>query len=49
MEKSVYQIVWTKMAQLHLKKVYEYIEKESPKNAFKVLEDIIDAVGTIAL
>jgi len=43
-----YQIVWTKRALKHLKKAHEYISKDSPKNALKVVEEITAAVNRAA-
>lgn len=34
--------VWSKRAQVELAKAYEYIYKNSPTNAAKVLDEIID-------
>ena len=39
-----YEIVWTKQSQRQMKQVYEHIANDSPKNAAKVIEDIINAV-----
>jgi plasmid stabilization system protein ParE len=44
MEIGVYEVVWTRLAQLHMRNAYEYISKDAPKNAVKVLEDIVKAV-----
>jgi plasmid stabilization system protein ParE len=41
MVKAAYTIVWTKRAQIHTRQAYEHICADSPKNAFKVLEDIL--------
>lgn len=38
------QIVWTKSAETGLKDVYDYIFKQSPQNASKVINDILLAV-----
>ncbi len=37
-------VFWTQPAQAHLRKLYEHIGKESPKNAHKVVEEIVMAV-----
>ncbi len=41
---GLYELVWTKRSQKQLKKAYEYISKDSPKNAVKVIEEIAEAV-----
>lgn len=41
----LYQIVWTKRSQQHLKAVYKYISEDSPQNALKVIEDIAVAMN----
>ncbi len=41
----MHRIVWTKRSQLHMKQAFEHISKDSPKNALKVLEDIIAATS----
>jgi addiction module RelE/StbE family toxin len=41
----LYQIVWTKRSQQHLKAAYKYISEDSPQNALKVIEDIIAAMN----
>jgi len=41
----LYQIVWTKRSQQHLKAAYKYISEDSPQNALKVIEDIATAVN----
>ena len=38
-------IVWTKRSQQHMREAYDYICEDSPKNALKVIEDIIAAIG----
>jgi plasmid stabilization system protein ParE len=38
-----YKLVWTKRSQLHIKALYSYISKDSPKNALVVVQDIIAA------
>lgn len=35
-------VVWSKRAKTALKKAYEYIQQDSPQNAAKVVEEIID-------
>ncbi len=45
MVKKAYRLVWTKRSQQQLKAAYEYISKDSPKNAIKVIEDIVTAAG----
>jgi plasmid stabilization system protein ParE len=44
MVEGIYQIVWTKRAQQHMKQAYLYISNDSSRNAVKVLEDIAAAV-----
>jgi len=46
--KSNFKIVWTKAAQNQLKKVYEYISKESIQNAVKVINDLTEGVSDVA-
>jgi plasmid stabilization system protein ParE len=41
-------VVWTKSSQQHMKQAYDYISKDSPQNAIKVLEDIVNAVNKAA-
>ena len=41
----LYQIVWTKRSQQHLKAAYKYISEDSPQNALKVIEDIVAAMN----
>ncbi len=48
MVNEVYQVVWTKQAQLHLRYLYGHICEDSPKNAYKVLEDITGLVNNAA-
>ena len=49
MVKDLYEVVWTKRSQQHLKKIYDYINRESPQNALKVINAITTAVAkTIA-
>jgi plasmid stabilization system protein ParE len=38
------QIVWTMRSQQHMKALYNYISRDSPQNAIKVVNDIIAAV-----
>ena len=45
MVKKPYQIVWTKRSLQQMKTAYEYISKDSPQNAIKVVEDIAAAVN----
>jgi plasmid stabilization system protein ParE len=45
MVKKQYELVWTKRSQLQMKAAYNYISEDSPKNAAKVIEDIIIAVN----
>lgn len=44
MVKNRYEVVWTRRAQQHLKKAYEYISQDSPQNALKVTNAIVAAV-----
>jgi plasmid stabilization system protein ParE len=39
-----YLVVWTKRSQLQMKHAFDHISKDSPKNATKVIEDIVKAV-----
>lgn len=39
-----YQIVWTKLSQQQIKAAYNYIRKDSPQNAAKVVVDILTAL-----
>jgi plasmid stabilization system protein ParE len=41
---KLYQVVWTKRSQIHLAQLFEYIKKDSPRNASKVLNDITASV-----
>ncbi|MBA3675739.1 MAG: type II toxin-antitoxin system RelE/ParE family toxin [Chitinophagaceae bacterium] len=34
--------IWSKSAEKHLQKVYEFIKEDSPQNAIKVRNEIID-------
>ncbi len=43
-EKPV-KIVWTKQAEQHMKQVYEFVSKDSVKNAGKVMNEILKAVA----
>ena len=45
MVKQQYQIVWTKRSQLQLKTAYKYISIDSPKNALKVVEEIVTSLN----
>jgi plasmid stabilization system protein ParE len=40
--------VWTPKASAELKKAFEYICQDSPKNAEKVISTIVDIAGKIA-
>lgn len=40
-------VVWSKLAEAELKKAYNYISLDSPQNARKIVNDIVDE--TIAL
>lgn len=42
------RIVWTKIAQNHLKQVFEHISEDSPQNAIKVVSDITGDVERAA-
>ncbi len=44
MVRQQYNIVWTVNAQKQIKQIFEHIEQESPKNAVRVVEDIVLAV-----
>ena len=44
MVKKAYQIVWTTRSQQHIRAAYKYISTDSPKNAAKVIADILTAV-----
>lgn len=39
-----YQIVWTKLSQQQIKAAYNYIRKDSPQDAAKVVVDILTAL-----
>ena len=39
-----FEIVWTKRSQQNMLHAYNYISKESPKNALMVIEAITNAV-----
>jgi addiction module RelE/StbE family toxin len=39
-----YEVVWTKRSVNQLNQVYKYIQKDSSKNAIKVVEEIAEAV-----
>ena len=41
--------MWTKRSQQHMKHAFDYISKDSIKNAVKVLEDIVAAVNKAIL
>lgn len=43
-----YAVVWTKTAQQHLRVIFEFISKDSPINAVKVVEEIVDAVNKVS-
>ncbi|MDQ6761631.1 MAG: type II toxin-antitoxin system RelE/ParE family toxin [Bacteroidota bacterium] len=38
---KLYEVVWTKLSQQQIKAAYNFISKDSPQNAIKVLEDIV--------
>ena len=38
-----YEVLWNAIARKQVKKIYNYIEKESVQNAKKVIEEILDA------
>ena len=38
-------VVWTEDSEQHMRDAFEYISEDSPKNALKVIEDIIEAVN----
>ena len=39
-----FRVVWTKQAERHLRKIYEYISLDSPKNALKVVNDLAECM-----
>lgn len=39
-----YSVVWTKRSQQQMRHAFNYISKDSPQNAVKVLEEIVEAV-----
>ena len=41
---DLYKIVWTKRSQQNMRHVYNYIRKDSPQNALKVVTQISNAV-----
>ena len=41
---DLYKIVWTKRSQQNMLHVYNYIRKDSPQNALKVVTQIGNAV-----
>ncbi|HVB04581.1 MAG TPA: type II toxin-antitoxin system RelE/ParE family toxin [Chitinophagaceae bacterium] len=43
MVKKRHQVVWTTPSQQHIRAAWKYISNDSPKNARKVIEDIITA------
>jgi plasmid stabilization system protein ParE len=43
MVKKRYQLVWTRIAQQHIRAAYRYISESSVQNAQKVIEDILEA------
>ncbi len=43
MVKKEYQLVWTTRSQQHIRAAYKYISAEWPKNAAKVITDIVTA------
>jgi len=44
MVEKAYEVVWTKRSLKQLKRVYEHISKDSPKNASKVVGEIAESV-----
>lgn len=42
------RIVWTKIAQSHLKQAFDHISEDSPQNAIKVVSDITETVEKAA-
>ena len=44
MVEKVFEVVWTKRSLKQLKKVYEHISKDSPKNATKVVDEIAEVI-----
>ena len=38
-----YEVLWNAIARKQVKKIYNYIEKESVQNAKKLIEEILDA------
>ena len=49
MVKNLYQVVWTRRSQQHMRNAHDYISKDSPQNALKVLEEIVIAVNKAIL
>ena len=45
MVKKQHEVVWTKRSQQHIKTAYKYISIDSPKNALKVVEEIVTALN----
>jgi plasmid stabilization system protein ParE len=41
-------VVWSKLAEAELKKVHKYISLDSPKNARKIVHEIVDATIGLA-
>jgi len=41
---KVYEVVWTNRSKKNLKQVFDYISKDSPKNADRVVDGISNAV-----
>jgi addiction module RelE/StbE family toxin len=39
-----YELVWTKQSQKQMRQVFKHINKDSPQNAEKVVQEIADAV-----
>ena len=39
-----YEVVWTKRSQKQMRQAFKYISKDSPGNAAKVMEQMIEAV-----
>ena len=44
MVKQGYEVVWTKRSQKQMRQAFKYISKDSPGNAAKVMEQMIEAV-----
>lgn len=48
MESGQYEVVWTKRSLSQLKKAFEYINRDSPQNAARVIDEIAAAVNKAA-